>query len=151
MKAGGGGGLCAGAAAGAGWRWRLRRWPNETPIDVEPWAAAPRHKFQPQTHDCRTVWDPRWPHALDCHNPSSASLFLNSIVELKNVRAPASTTPIATSVSVHRATRGKLLLKTCRRWRGFAQAPWCVQDMDSLMRSQSLGGRRAVRNGHRKR
>ena len=30
-------------------------WPIEAPIEVKPWAAAPRHKYQPQTHDCRTV------------------------------------------------------------------------------------------------
>jgi hypothetical protein len=32
-----------------------RRLPIEAQIEVEPWAAAPRHKYQPQTHDCRTV------------------------------------------------------------------------------------------------
>ena len=71
-------------------RRRWRRWRNEAPNDVEPWATAPRHKFQPQTHDCRTVWDPRWPHALDCHNPSSASLFLKlHVARLQSRRIPA--------------------------------------------------------------
>ena len=36
-------------------------------------------------------------------------------IELKNAWAPASTTPIATTVSSPRATCGKLLLKTCGR------------------------------------
>jgi hypothetical protein len=56
-------------------RCRCCRWPVEAPIDVEQWAAAPRHKYQPQTHDCRTVrvWDPRRPHPPARHNPSLAS------------------------------------------------------------------------------
>ena len=44
-------------------RCRCRRWPMKAPIEVEPWAAAPRHKCQAQTHDCRTVMDPRRLHA----------------------------------------------------------------------------------------
>ena len=54
---------------------RCRRCAIEAQIEVEEaWAAAPRHKYQPQTHDCRTVVDLGWPHALDRHSePWSAS------------------------------------------------------------------------------
>ena len=65
--------------------------------------------------------------------------------------APAITRANVSFVSSCHSTQGKLLLKTCRRWRSFAQAPQCVQDMDSLMRSNSMGGRGAVPNGHRER
>jgi hypothetical protein len=44
----------------------------ETSIQVEPWAAAPRLKYQPQTHNCRTVVGLRVLHAPARHNPSGA-------------------------------------------------------------------------------
>jgi hypothetical protein len=51
---------------------RCRREAFEALYDVEPWAAAPRHKYQSQTHDCRTVMDPRQTHTQARRNPSSA-------------------------------------------------------------------------------
>ena len=72
-------------------------------------------------------------------------------IELKNVWASASTTPIATTVSSPRAMHGKLLFIACGRSRRFARVRRRVQDMASFMRSHLLGSYGAMQGGHRKR
>ena len=91
-----------------------------------------------------------WPLANPAFCLPAFFFFANGIID-ENTRAPANTTTIATIVSSRCATRGNLLFNTCERSRGFAQAARCVQEMGSLVQSQSLGGRGAIWSSHWKR
>ena len=100
-----------------------RRWRHEAPIDVESWAAAPRHKYHHQIHGCRTVVDPIHMQdieitAAQCH---SSVVWHRRQGNFSNCE--------------HNADRDHRQLALCDAWQAAVKNMWALEKVCARRRS----------------